>query len=87
MVRRVSGPMLHSAHRRIRRDVEAYLDGELAGVDRVADIEAHLDECPDCRHELDVLERVKCSLRRLAANRPTDLTAARLRRWVRGLTQ
>ena len=79
--------MLHSAHRRIRRDVEAYADGELAGLDRVADIEAHLDACADCRHALDVQGRVKCSLRRLAANRPTDLTAARLRRWVHGLTQ
>lgn len=76
--------MLHSAHRRIRRDVEAYLDGELTGLDRVTDIEAHLDECADCRNELDVLDRLKCSLRRLALGRPTDLTAARLRRWVRG---
>ncbi len=79
--------MLHSAHRRIRRDVETYLDGELAGLDRVADIEAHLDECADCRHELDVVDRVKCSLRRLASGRPTDLTAARLRRWVHSLTR
>lgn len=78
--------MFHSAHRRIRRDVEAYLDGELSAADRVARIEAHLDECADCRHDLDVLDRLKCSLRRLACNRPTDLTAARLRRWARQLT-
>lgn len=45
----------------------------------------HLDDCPDCRQDLDVLQRMKCSLRRLARNRPTDLTAARLRRWARRL--
>ncbi len=78
--------MRHLAHRRIRREIEAYLDGELAGPDRVMAIERHLDDCPDCRQGLDVLQRMKCSLRRLACNRPTDLTAAaRLRQWARRL--
>ncbi len=39
----------------------------------------------DLERDLDVLQRMKCSLRRLASNRPTDLTAARLRRWARRL--
>lgn len=77
--------MRHLTHRRIRRDVEAYLDGELASPDRTSQIEAHLDECPDCRDDVDVLQRMRCSLRRLAANRPTDLAAARVRRWARRL--
>lgn len=70
----------------MRREVEAYLDGELAGPDRITAIERHLDDCPDCSQDLDLLQRMKCSLRRLAGNRPTDLSAARLRRWARSLT-
>lgn len=69
----------------MRREVEVYLDGELACPDRIVEVELHLDDCPDCRDDLDVLQRMKCSLRRLASNRPTDLTAARLRRWARRL--
>lgn len=83
---RVSESMSHSAHRRMRNDVEAYLDGELSGADRVADVESHLAECADCRHEVYVLDRLKCSLRRLASNRPTDLAEARMRRWARRLS-
>ena len=77
--------MRHPTQRRIRREVEAYVDGELGRPDRIIAVEAHLDDCPDCRQDLDVLQRMKCSLRRLACNRPTDLAAERLRRWVRGL--
>ncbi|MDZ7675320.1 MAG: zf-HC2 domain-containing protein [Acidimicrobiales bacterium] len=78
--------MRHPAHRRIRREVEVWLDGELHSPDRIVEVESHLDECPDCRQDLDVLQRMKCSLRRLASNRPTDLTAARLHRWARRLS-
>lgn len=77
--------MRHLTHRRIRRAVEVYLDGELDCPEQIVEVESHLDECPDCRDDLDVLQRMKCSLRLLASNRPADLTAARLRRWARRL--
>lgn len=78
--------MRHLPHGRLRREVEAYVDGELGGPARIAAVERHLDDCLDCRRDLHVLRLMKCSLRRLAGNRPTDLTTARLRRWARQLT-
>ncbi|HYZ99277.1 MAG TPA: zf-HC2 domain-containing protein [Acidimicrobiales bacterium] len=75
--------MLQAAHRRMRRDVDAYLDGELRPA-RVAAVEAHLDECWGCNGYADTVRLMKRSLRRLAERRPTDLTVARLRRWAEG---
>jgi anti-sigma factor RsiW len=75
--------MLLAGHRRMRRDLDAYIDGELPRV-RVAAIEAHLEDCWGCSGEADTLRLIKRSLRTLAARRPSDLALARLRRWVEG---
>lgn len=76
--------MLPAGHRRMRRDLDAYVDGELPRV-RVAVVEAHLNTCWGCSGQADTLRLMKRSLRRLAARRPSDLALARLRRWFEGL--
>ena len=73
--------MLHTAHGRMRRAVDAYLDGELPPARAVA-IEGHLDECWGCSGYADTVRLVKRSLQRLARRRPSDLAVARLRRWA-----
>jgi anti-sigma factor RsiW len=75
--------MLPAGHRRMRRDLDAYVDGELPRV-RVAAVEGHLEDCWGCSGEAETLRLMKWSLRRLAARRPSDLALARLRRWVEG---
>lgn len=69
------------AHRRMRRDVGAFLDGELDPVDAAA-VAAHLDDCWGCNEDAETLHLIKASLRRFAARRPTDLALARLRVWA-----
>jgi anti-sigma factor RsiW len=76
--------MLKSAHDRMRRATDAYLDGELPP-DGAAAVEAHLHECWGCSGYAETLRLMKRSLRRLRDRRPTELTAARLRRWAEGL--
>jgi len=73
--------MLHTAHRRMRRAVDAYLDGELPPT-RAGAVEVHLDECWGCSGYADAVRLMKRSLRRLAQRRPSDLAVARLRRWA-----
>ena len=73
--------MLHSAHGRMRRAVDAYLDGELPPARAVA-VEGHLDECWGCSGYADTVRLLKRSLQRLARRRPSDLAVARLRRWA-----
>jgi anti-sigma factor RsiW len=75
--------MLHAAHRRMRRAVDAYLDGELSPV-RAAVVEAHLEECWGCSGYAETLRLMKRSLRRLAERGPGDLAVVRLRRWAEG---
>jgi anti-sigma factor RsiW len=67
----------------MRRDLDAYVDGELSRL-RVAAVEAHLEDCWGCSGEADTLRLIKRSLRTLAARRPSDLALARLRRSVEG---
>ena len=61
--------------------LSAYLDEELAArqADRVRD---HLDDCPECRHELDGLRRTVRALQSLEREAPPDLLALRVRRSV-----
>ena len=73
--------MLQTAHGRMRRAVDAYLDGELPPA-RAVVVEVHLDECWGCSGYADAVRLMKRSLRRLAQRRPSDLAVARLRRWA-----
>jgi anti-sigma factor RsiW len=77
--------MMLAAHRRTRRAVDAYIDGELRTPARIAAVQAHLDECWGCSGHAETLRLLKRSLRRLAQRQPTDLAAARLRRWATDL--
>ena len=75
--------MLHTAHGRMRRAVDAYIDGELSPA-RAVTVEVHLDECWACSGYADTVRLMKRSLRRLAQRRPSELAVARLRRWAEG---
>ena len=74
--------MLTVRHRRIRRKIEAYVDGELGSTRIVADVEQHLDACWNCTGEADRLRLIKSSLRTIGTRRPADLSVVRLRGWV-----
>ncbi|MGH2669391.1 MAG: zf-HC2 domain-containing protein [bacterium] len=71
-------------HRRVRRAISRYADGELdaRSAQAVAD---HLLECDGCSHELAMVVAIKGSLGRLASTEPPTLAAARLRRRAAGL--
>jgi anti-sigma factor RsiW len=77
--------MPHTAHGRMRRAVDAYLDGELPAA-RAVVVRVHLDECWGCSGHAETVRLMKRSLRRLAQRRPSDLAVARLRRWAEALT-
>ena len=49
----------------IQNRLNAYRDAEL-DPETQTDIEEHLDECPDCRQELERIETVCCQLERAA---------------------
>jgi anti-sigma factor RsiW len=76
--------MLVTAHSRMRRAIDAYLDSELPPHAVVA-VEAHLDECWGCSGQAETARLMKRSLRRLRDRRPTELMVDRLRRWAEGL--
>jgi anti-sigma factor RsiW len=75
--------MLYTAHGRMRRAIDAYVDGELPPA-RAVTVEGHLDECWACSGYADTVQLMKRSLRRLAQRRPSHLAVARLRRWAEG---
>lgn len=75
-VRRVSGAVTRG-HRRIRRLVLAYLDGELAPVE-AARARAHLRECWDCSLDAEWTGLIKAALRRWDRRRPSQLAGRRL---------
>lgn len=68
-------------HRRMRRRVEAYVDGQTDPA-RTAEVEGHLRDCWGCSEDAEALRLIKASLRNLGARIPTDLGTARLRRWA-----
>ena len=70
-----------TAHRRSRRDLHAYLDGEL-DPDRAYAVARHLDDCWPCSGEAEVVRRIKHALARSGDRRPTELAVARLQRWA-----
>lgn len=71
------------SHRRMRRNIVAYVDGELSDEALVTRVEQHLRECWMCSCDAETWRLLRCSLRRLAQRRPVDLGAVRLRRWAR----
>lgn len=73
--------MFDPKHRRMRRRVEAYVDGQVGPVD-AAEVEGHLRDCWGCSADAETLRLVKQSLRHLGDRIPTHLGAARLRRWA-----
>lgn len=72
------------AHRRMKRAVSAYVDGELdpRGAAAVAD---HLRKCWGCSGDVDLIRTVKHSLRNLANRHGDSLAVTRLRRFASGL--
>ena len=68
-------------HRRLRRDVETYLDGELCPDDqaRVAD---HLRVCWECSVAAETLRLLKEALRQRRHREPATVGARRLRRFA-----
>jgi anti-sigma factor RsiW len=73
--------MVSVTHRRFRRAVDPYVDGELelTAATRMAH---HLAECEGCRQMAETVLAIKRSLGRLTGQEPPDLAAARLRRWA-----
>jgi anti-sigma factor RsiW len=69
------------AHRRMRRAVSAFVDGEL-DTGLAAIVEGHLRDCFDCSGDAELARMVKASLRNLAARERDAVTAARLRRFA-----
>jgi hypothetical protein len=69
------------SHRRFRRAIGRYADGELDATSAQA-LAAHLLECDGCRRELAMVRAIKGSLQRLADAEPPALAATRLRRWT-----
>ena len=65
-------------HRRLRRDVEAYLDGELCPDDR-ARVAGHLRVCWECSVAAETLRLLKLALRRRRSREPGTVGARRLR--------
>ncbi|MGI8684436.1 MAG: zf-HC2 domain-containing protein [Acidimicrobiales bacterium] len=72
------------SHRRLRRRIEPYVDGELAPAARHS-VRRHLDDCWGCSDVADVVRLIKCSLAHLADRRPPALAAVRLQRWARSV--
>lgn len=69
------------AHRRFRRAISRYADGELDASAAEA-VASHLLECDGCSRNLAMVLAIKGSLRRLADTEPPTLAAIRLRRWA-----
>lgn len=74
-------------HRDVRDRLGDYLEGALALPDRAL-VDAHLDECEGCLHELAELRTTVRMLRALSAvDQPVDVTAAVMRRILEGEAQ
>ncbi|GAC1376246.1 MAG: hypothetical protein NVSMB4_04950 [Acidimicrobiales bacterium] len=72
------GPL---AHRRMRRAVEAYLDGELPA-DAGTEVAHHLAMCWECSTVADTLRLLKHALRRRRDHGMASMPVRRLRRYA-----
>jgi len=69
------------AHRRTKRLLSAYVDGEL-DQDASATVAAHLRDCWGCSGDVEITRMVKRSLRNLGDRDRDALGALRLRRFT-----
>jgi anti-sigma factor RsiW len=76
--------MTRWTHRRLRRKVSAFVDGELDLVTATA-IERHVGRCWGCSSAVEQFRLIKASLQHIGHGQPDALGAARLRRWATGL--
>jgi anti-sigma factor RsiW len=72
------------AHRRMRRSVEAYLDGELTPAARAA-VADHLSVCWECSIAAETLRLIKRALSHRRDRTPASVAARRLRRFAEDL--
>jgi anti-sigma factor RsiW len=68
-------------HRRMRRTVSAFVDGQLDAIE-AAVVAAHVRACWECSGDVEVVRLIKRSLRNLAGRERDALAAARLRRFA-----
>lgn len=76
--------MTKRQHRKIRRYVEVYLDGE-ADPALAVEVRRHLGQCWSCSQDAEWLALVKAALRQIDSRRPVDLAVARLGRYASSL--
>ncbi len=73
--------MNHFEHRRLRKGVAAYVDGEADAALAVA-VRRHLTECWSCSEDAEWLALVKAALVHVGARHTPELTIARLGRFA-----
>jgi len=69
-------------HADVQRQMADYLEGDLP-LPRRALFDAHLDACPECRHEVDAVRRTVALLRELPDPEPPPALAADVMRRIR----
>ena len=84
--RRVPRSMNPLGHRRYRRRLDAYVDGEL-DLRRAHLVASHVADCWGCSGELHWRRSIKASTSGIGEHGARDLASARLRRWAEGLTR
>lgn len=68
-------------HRRLRRDLDAYVDGELSPDDR-SRVAEHLRVCWECSVAAETLRLLKAALRGRRHREATAIAVRRLRRFA-----
>lgn len=71
-------------HHRLRRDVEAYVDGELDPVAR-ARVRRHVAVCWECSVAAETVRLLKAALRRHRRREPATVAERRVRRFAEQL--
>lgn len=74
------------AHRRMRRAVDAYLDGELTP-DARSEVARHLSVCWECSIAAETVRLVKRALAQRRARTPVSIAEERLRRFAEDLAR